>query len=142
MTARILIADDDSSVRLLLRRLLESHASWEVCEAINGSEAVEKTAQLAPDLVILDLAMPVMNGLEAAREISKVKPGVPMLLASVQQVTTQLALAAWEAGFRGAVTKSRGTEVVQGVEAIFENQTFFALDDSLAVGATGCAHFR
>lgn len=133
MTARILIVDDDPSIRLLLRRLLENHASWEVWEAANGPEAVEKTAQLAPDLVILDLAMPGMNGLQAAREISKINPQLPMLLASVEEVSIHLARAARDSGFRGAVTKSKGIEVVRAAEALFKNQTFFALDDSLAV---------
>jgi len=82
MTTRILIADDDAPIRMLLRRLFERHASWEVYEAEDGSEAVEKTAQLAPNLVILDLAMPAMNGLQIAREIGKVNPGLPMLLVS------------------------------------------------------------
>ena len=117
----------------LLRRLLEGHATWEVCEAANGPEAVEKTAQLAPDLVILDLAMPGMNGLQAAREISKINPKLPLLLASVEQVSTHLARAARECGFRGAVTKSKGTEVVRAAEALFKNETFFALDESLPV---------
>jgi CheY-like chemotaxis protein len=58
MTARILIVDDNHSIRMLLRRLLENHAAWEVCEAANGPEALEKAAQLAPDLVILDLPCP------------------------------------------------------------------------------------
>jgi CheY-like chemotaxis protein len=130
MVARILIADDDLAIRMLLRRLLENHAAWEVSEARDGSEAVEKTVQLAPDLVILDLAMPTMNGLQAAREISKRNPQLPMLLVSVQQVSNELASAAHDAGFRGAVTKSKGTEVLQAVEALFQNETFFAVDGS------------
>jgi CheY-like chemotaxis protein len=132
-SSRILIVDDDSSIRMLLRRLLESHAAWEVCEASNGAEAVEKAVELAPDLVILDLAMPGMNGLQAAREISKANPRLPLLLASVEEVSIHLARLARDSGFRGAVTKSKGTEVVQAAEALFHNKTFFAVDESLSV---------
>lgn len=134
MSSRILIADDDPTIRMLLRRLVSNHPSWEVCgEVATGADAVEKAASLAPDLVILDLAMPAMNGLQAAREISKASPHTLMLLASVQEVSRQLAEAAREAGFRGAVTKSSGSEVVQGIEALFHSQTFFAINESLAI---------
>src|SRR5579872_7361446 len=132
MPNRILIADDDPTIRMLLRRLVGAHPPWEVCgEAETGSDAVQKTASLAPDLVILDLAMPAMNGLQAAREIGKSSPGTLMLLVSVQQVSRQLADAAERAGFRGAVTKASGSEVMQGIAALFESQTFFAIDDGL-----------
>ena len=64
---RILIADDDPTIRLLLRRLLEKQQEWQVCgEASNGLEAIEGVEQLAPDIVVMDLAMPIMNGLQAA----------------------------------------------------------------------------
>lgn len=131
MNARILIVDDDSSIRLLLRRLLENHMSQEICEAANGREAVEKAMQMAPDLVILDLAMPGMNGLQTAQEISKFNPQLPMLLASVEEVSPYLAHAARDCGFRGAVTKAKGTEIVQAAEALLQNETFFALEKSV-----------
>jgi CheY-like chemotaxis protein len=133
MGSRILIVDDNSSIRMLLRRLLENHPAWEVCEAESGPEALEKTEKFSPDLVILDLAMPGMNGLQAARDIAKMKPDLPMLLASVEEVSTHLARIARDSGFRGAVTKSKGTEVVRAAEALFRNQTFFAVDESLAL---------
>jgi len=133
MPTRILIADDDPTIRMLLRRLLEDHAGWEVCaEAATGSDAVEKAARLSPDVVILDLAMPNMNGLQAAYEISQEHPALPMLLVSVQQISAQLADAARQVGFRGAVTKSSGREVVQGVAAISGNETYFAVEQSQA----------
>jgi DNA-binding NarL/FixJ family response regulator len=126
MPVRILIADDDSPIRRLLRRLLEEHSNWEVCgEAVNGADAVEKTEELAPDLVVLDLAMPQMNGLQAAREISKADPGLPMLLLTVQQVSSELVLEAQKAGFQGAVSKSTGSEVVLGVETLLQQGSFF-----------------
>jgi DNA-binding NarL/FixJ family response regulator len=126
MPVRILIADDDSPIRRLLRRLIEEHSNWEVCgEAVNGADAVEKTEALAPDLVVLDLAMPQMNGLQAAREISKADPGLPMLLLTVQQVSSELVLEAQKAGFQGAVSKSTGSEVVLGVETLLQQGSFF-----------------
>ena len=68
MPTRILIADDDATIRLLLRRLLEKLADWQVCgEASNGVEAIEGVEQFEPDIVVMDLAMPVMNGLQAVR---------------------------------------------------------------------------
>jgi DNA-binding NarL/FixJ family response regulator len=131
MPIRILIADDDSTIRMLLRRLLERHSDWQVCsEAVNGVEAIEKVAQAAPDLAILDLGMPVMNGMQAAQWISQVNPRLPMLLISVQQVSDQLVQAARRAGFRGAITKGRGLEVVQGVEALLSDDVSFYRDTS------------
>ena len=75
MAIRTLIADDDSTIRMLLRRLLEGRSDWRVCsEAVNGVEAIEKVEVFAPDLAILDLGMPIMNGVQAPREISKANP--------------------------------------------------------------------
>jgi DNA-binding NarL/FixJ family response regulator len=129
MPIRILIADDDSTIRMLLRRLLESHSEWQVCaEAVNGIEAIEKVGQCTPDLAILDLGMPLMNGIQAASEISKTNPQLPMLLMSVQQVSNQLVEAARSAGFRGAITKVRGHEVLESVEALLNNKLAFHLD--------------
>ena len=126
MTTRILIADDDPSIRRLLRRILQEHIGWEVCgEAINGQDAVLKVGQLTPDLIVLDLAMPQMNGLQAAREISKKFPFLPMLLLTVQEVSTELAKEAKNAGFLGAVSKSTGVEVVTGVESLLRAKAFF-----------------
>jgi DNA-binding NarL/FixJ family response regulator len=134
MPIRILIADDDSTIRMLLRRLLESHSEWQVCaEAVNGVEAIEKVQQCTPDLAILDLGMPLMNGIQAASEISKTNPQLPMLLMSVQQVSNQLVDAARSAGFRGAITKVRGHEVLESVEALLNNELAFHLDGVSAV---------
>jgi len=102
---RILIADDDVSIRRLLRRLLKAHSDWQVCgEAVNGHDAVLRVVDLDPDVVILDLAMPQMNGLQAAQEISARYPLVPMLLLTVQEISMELAKEAQSAGFSGAVT--------------------------------------
>jgi DNA-binding NarL/FixJ family response regulator len=81
---RILIADDHKAVLRGIRAMLESHPGWEVCgDAVNGREAVQKAVELKPDLIVLDFAMPEMNGLRAAEEISKLLPGVKMVLYTI-----------------------------------------------------------
>jgi DNA-binding NarL/FixJ family response regulator len=130
MPIRILIADDDPNIRLLLRRMLERQHDWQVCgEASNGVEAIEGVDQFAPDIVVMDLAMPVMNGLQAAPQIMRTHPTLPMLLISVQEVSKQLAWEARNAGYRGAVTKSGGDEVLRGIEALLRHDMFFYSDD-------------
>ena len=108
MPVRILIADDDTSIRYLLRRILEERPGWEVCgEATTGNDAVAKTKQLSPDLAIIDLAMPDQNGIEAARQIFATSPLTPMLLLTVQEVSTELARAARDAGTPGRSCRPR-----------------------------------
>jgi DNA-binding NarL/FixJ family response regulator len=126
MAVRILIADDDASIRRLLRRLIEGHTDWNVCgDAHDGHDAVGKAAQLNPDVIVLDLAMPQMNGLQAAREISRRSPEIPMLLLTVQQVSKELTREALHAGFKGAISKSTGSEVVKAIEVLLQKQNFF-----------------
>ena len=130
MATQILIADDDPTIRLLLRRLFEKHPDWRVCgEASNGVEAIEGVEQFEPDVVVMDLAMPVMTGLQAAPEIAKAHPRLPMLLISVQKVSKQLAAEARNAGYRGAVTKNSGNEVLEGIDALLRHEMFFYSDD-------------
>jgi DNA-binding NarL/FixJ family response regulator len=125
---RILIADDDFAIRRLLRRIIEEHSDWEVCgEAVNGNDAVSKARDVAPDLMIVDLAMPQMNGLEAARAICNGSPPFPMLLLTVQEVSPELAKEARSSGFRGAVSKSTGIEIVKGIETLLRGEYFFNL---------------
>jgi DNA-binding NarL/FixJ family response regulator len=81
MPKRILIADDHESVLRRVRAAIESRPDWQVCgEAVNGREAVAKAQEVRPDLVILDFAMPHLNGLRAASEIHKVLPDVPIVM--------------------------------------------------------------
>jgi len=125
MPTRILIADDDASIRGLLRRILEEHPGWQVCgEAANGRDAILKTEQLTPDVLVMDLAMPQMNGLEAGQEIFK-STHLPMLLLTVQDISPELAKEARKAGFQGALCKSRGAEVVNGIETLLRDENFF-----------------
>jgi DNA-binding NarL/FixJ family response regulator len=77
----ILIIDDSRAVRSSLRTSLEQRTDWKVCgEAENGREGVDQALRLRPDLVLLDLSMPVMNGMEAARELQRLLPEVPILM--------------------------------------------------------------
>jgi DNA-binding NarL/FixJ family response regulator len=80
---KVLIVDDSALVRGVVRRLFETEEVFEVCgEAENGREAVEKTTELRPELIVMDLAMPLLNGLDATRAIKRLEPGVPVILFS------------------------------------------------------------
>jgi|SRR2546430_15821891 len=78
----ILLVDDSLIVRLALRQMFEAHGYGICAEAQNGKEAIEKAEESHPDLIVLDLSMPVMNGLEAARILSRTMPAVPLILYS------------------------------------------------------------
>ena len=81
MLYSILIVDDSPVVRRALRSNFEQHKDWIVCgEAADGREAIEKARQLNPNLIILDLSMPRMDGLAAARELNRIQPNVPLLM--------------------------------------------------------------
>lgn len=126
MAVRILIADDDAAIRRLLTRLIENHQDWTVCgDAQDGQDAIGKAAELSPDVIVLDLAMPQMNGLQAAKEISRHTPEIPLLLLTVQQVSKELMKEALHAGFKGAVSKNTGSEVVRAIEMLLKHQSFF-----------------
>jgi DNA-binding NarL/FixJ family response regulator len=123
---RILIADDHEIVRQGLRSLLESHPGWEVCgEATDGLETVRKAAECKPDLIALDIGMPQMNGLEAAREILRDNPKAKILFLTVYD-TDQAAKAAIQIGAKGLILKSDAArELMVAVEAIHHNSTYF-----------------
>jgi DNA-binding NarL/FixJ family response regulator len=81
MAKMILIADDSAQVRKYVARLLQANEDFEMCEAaVDGFDALVKAKECNPDLIILDLGMPVMNGLETARELKRVMPVVPIIL--------------------------------------------------------------
>jgi len=123
---RILVADDHEVMRLGIRNLLETRSNWSVCaEASNGCEAIEKTAQFHPDVIILDITMPTMNGLEAAEHIFQSQPDIPIILFSLH-LSEQVATHFGRSGIRGAVSKGEaGRDLVEAVDTVLRGGTFF-----------------
>lgn len=122
---RILVADDHEVVRKGLCALLQSHG-WQVCgEAIDGRQAVDKTRELKPDIVILDIGMPNLNGLDATRQILRNNPDQKVLVLTITD-TDQVVRDVLQAGARGFVLKSDAArDLVAAVEAIMQQRTFF-----------------
>lgn|SRR5215469_12428719 len=118
-TIRIVIADDHEIFRRGLRSLLESHSHWQVCgEAANGQEAIEKVRELKPDVVVLDVTMPHVNGLEAAREIRRIVPESKVVILS-QHEPALMKQSALAAGAGAYVTKSEvSRELMIAIEAM------------------------
>jgi two-component system chemotaxis response regulator CheY len=124
MATRILIADDSPIIRQCLGRLLCSHGGWEVCgEATDGEEAVSKTQELAPDIIVMDFLMPRKNGLEAAREIGKVSPTIPILLCTIC-LTPQLVDLARGVGIAGMLSKGDLSKVFTCIETLLRGESF------------------
>lgn len=117
MATRILIADDHEMMRRVLRNLINSHAGWQVCaEAKNGSEAVAQVQEQHPDLVVLDLAMPVMDGMRAAREIKKTTPEMRMIMFTLH-ASPEVEEQARSAGIRQVVSKAQnGARLLTAIE--------------------------
>jgi DNA-binding NarL/FixJ family response regulator len=126
---RILLADDHELVRRGLREVLEAQPGWSVVdEAITGHEAVEKAERLKPDVVILDISMPVLNGLEAARQIRKMLPQAEILILTMHH-SEHLARTVLEAGAHGYLSKSDAVrDVVTAVESLRQRRPFFSSD--------------
>jgi NarL family two-component system response regulator YdfI len=122
---RVLIADDSVPVRSGLHKLIEDHAGWVCTEAVNGRDAITKIQDLAPDILILDLFMPVMNGLQAARAISKLVPDLPILLCTSADLPPALVSVAQRCGIQGTVSKYNCLQIINGVEALLRHETFF-----------------
>jgi DNA-binding NarL/FixJ family response regulator len=124
---RILLADDHPVFRFGLRSLLGSHAGWEVCgEAADGRSAVEKCKRLKPDLLILDIGMPELNGVDVARQILREKPSQRILVLTDVD-SERVVRDCLDAGVRGWVFKSEGTESLIGaVEALQRSNSIFS----------------
>jgi DNA-binding NarL/FixJ family response regulator len=120
--ARLLIVDDHEIFRRGLRALLEPSSEWQICgEAVDGMDAVEQCKSLKPDIVVLDVSMPRLNGLEAARLIRKEKPE-PQIVIITQHDSPQIRSAALEAGAQAFVTKSSvGSELVSALRGLIQN---------------------
>ena len=122
MTTRILIADDNEAVRSRLAELLATHDGWEVCGSVaSGREAVEKAVELRPNIIILDLAMPEMDGLSAAKEIGKKLPSVPIVIFTLHKFAT-IDLEAKKAGVRYVVAKPDTETLLRVVDELAKNQ--------------------
>jgi DNA-binding NarL/FixJ family response regulator len=131
MAVRILLVDDHPIVRQGLKTLLEGRSGWEVIgEASDGAEAVEKAKRLSPDVMVLDVTMPKMNGLEACRLLRKQTPGLEILFVT-QHDSPQMMREALEAGARGYVVKSNAArDLLEAVEAVSQHRVFTALHSS------------
>jgi DNA-binding NarL/FixJ family response regulator len=125
-TVRILIADDHDLMRRGVRTLLEPHPGWEICgEATTGREAVAKAEELKPNIVILDISMPDLNGVDAAKRIKKASPDTEVLIFSAHY-SDQLIREILEAGVRGYIVKSDSDrDLVIAVESLAKKKPFF-----------------
>jgi DNA-binding NarL/FixJ family response regulator len=130
MTVRILVVDDHPVVRHGLRTLLGGHPEWEIIdEAADGLEAVDKADRLKPDVVVLDITMPKMSGLEACRLIRKRAPESEILIVT-QHDSPHMMREAIEAGARGYVVKSNASrDLLAAVEAVSQHLPFRALNE-------------
>ncbi len=123
---RILLADDHEVVRQGVRRLIEAEAHWEICgEVDDGRKAVALAEKLAPDVVVLDMGMPNLNGLEAARQIKRSLPKTEVLIFSGDE-SEQLIHAAFAAGARSYILKTDiGRHLIAAILALGEHRSYF-----------------
>jgi len=126
VAVKILIADDHEIVRQGIRRVLEVKPEWEICgEACNGQEAVRMAQELSPDIIIMDVTMPVMSGFEAADEISRLPLGSRVLFFTMHD-SGSMAGSIRKSGAHGYVVKSRAAQdLVQALERLLTGGTFF-----------------
>jgi two-component system response regulator NreC len=124
---RILLADDHTLVRQGIRRILEEHADWQVIgEASDGREAVRQTLELQPDIVVMDIGMPQLNGIEAARQITRRAPSIQVLILSMHADEAYITQAV-EAGASGYILKdSADVELVKAVTSAIQGRSFFS----------------
>jgi DNA-binding NarL/FixJ family response regulator len=131
MTPRILIVDDHEIVREGIRTLLSrSRPEWEIVgEAVNGQLAIEAVKNLKPDVVILDVTMPVMSGLEAAPRIVALSTGTRILIFTMHQSETFVSEVR-SAGAQGYVVKSQASrDLILAIDALLSGGTFFSPND-------------
>jgi DNA-binding NarL/FixJ family response regulator len=128
---RILVVDDQPNVRRAVRGVLAARNSWEVCgEAADGREAVERAGELRPDVVIMDMSMPRLSGLEATRQIRKRFPESQVLILTFHDFPG-LGQLAREAGAKGCVLKGNSQELlIRAVESVSDANPFFQTGDS------------
>ncbi|HME07352.1 MAG TPA: response regulator transcription factor [Bryobacteraceae bacterium] len=127
MSLQLLIADDHEIVRRGLRAILETQQDWTVvAEAVTGRQAIDQAREHPPDIAILDIGMPELNGLEATRQILKLLPQTEVLILTMHE-SEQIVREVLAAGARGYVLKSdAGRDLVAAVEALRDHRTFFS----------------
>jgi len=120
----ILIVDDSALMRRSLKLCLEQNPDWKVCgQAVDGLDAIEKTQQLRPDIVVLDLSMPGMNGFEVAHELKAVTPTIPLLMFTSFK-TPQLEKEALASGCNAVVSKSEHQQLLfDNIHRLLDHQT-------------------
>ena len=130
MAVRILIVDDHEVVRQGVRSILQSRPNWEICgEASDGHEAVYLAKELQPDIILLDVTMPVMGGLAAASYILQSNRDAKILIFTMHESAT-LAKLAQKTGARGLVVKSQaGPNLIQALEKVLAGNTYFSTGD-------------
>jgi DNA-binding NarL/FixJ family response regulator len=124
---RILLGDDHTLVRQGLRKILEEQPEWEVvAEASDGREAVRQALSLQPDVVILDIGMPLLNGIEATSQITRKSPGVGVLILSMHADEAYVTQAV-RAGARGYLLKdAAGSDLIGAIGAVAAGKSFFS----------------
>jgi DNA-binding NarL/FixJ family response regulator len=124
---RILVADDHEIVREGVRALIQAHAGWTICgDAATGREAVTMATQLKPDIVIMDIGMPDLNGLEATRQIRKTLPDVEVLIFTANE-TEDIVRQVFQAGARGYLLKTEANKhLIPAVEMLCKHRTYFS----------------
>jgi DNA-binding NarL/FixJ family response regulator len=119
MSKTILVADDNPLVRKLLCKIFEAEEDYDICaEAANGQEAIELAVQHKPHLIILDFSMPVMNGLDAARELKRIMPHVPIILFTFHGDTLGAQLMGVNSPFDLVVSKTDAVNIVKHVRSL------------------------
>ncbi len=117
MSVRILIADDNAVFRKTLRQILAGTNHWEIVEATDGQEAITKSLETQPNLIILDLAMPVKDGLAAAREISQLLPNTPILMCTMH-MSSHVEAEALKSGIRKVLSKSDSHPLLEAMRQL------------------------
>ncbi len=127
MPIEVILADDHPMVRQGLRIVLETRGSYKVVgEAANGHEAIKIARQLHPDIALLDLSMPLLNGLDAAKEIQKESPKTQTLIVTVHQEEAHV-LAALQAGVRGYLVKSQAAaDLLQAIDEVMRGRIYLS----------------
>jgi CheY-like chemotaxis protein len=117
VSARVLIVDDNPTVRRALRQLLEGGGPWQIIEAEDGQVAIARALEARPHVIVLDLVMPVMDGLNAAREISKALPETAIVMYSMH-ASPLLEVEAQKSGVRKLVAKSQSDVLLSTIQEL------------------------